>query len=127
MALSTVSIVLPVLGVARLYRLAASMPQPRPETDRRALDRARAITRLVSAAARRTPWAGACLQRSLVLWGMLRRRGIDSAIRTGVRKVDGQFRAHAWVQCQGEALGEGSQDLAQEYVEVSWLPIAPRP
>lgn len=47
-----------------------------------------------------------CLQRSLALWWLLRRAGIASDLRIGVRKTGEKFEAHAWVECDGAALGE---------------------
>jgi hypothetical protein len=55
----------------------------------------------------------ACLKRSLTLWWVLRWHGIDSAIRIGVRKVDQQLEAHAWVEWDGRILGERTSYVAQ--------------
>ena len=62
--------------------------------------------RMVSAAARYGPWRANCLQRSLLLWWLLRRRGIASDLRIGVRRADGIFQAHAWVDCGGKVLND---------------------
>ena len=51
-----------------------------------------------------------CLVRSLVLTGLLARRGLSSTLVIGVRP-DPEFAAHAWVECAGEPLlyaGEGT-------------------
>jgi len=45
-----------------------------------------------------------CLQRSLALTSLLRRRGIDAEICFGVEKFP--FRAHAWVEASGLVLNE---------------------
>ena len=47
---------------------------------------------------------GNCLSRSLSLWWVLRRQGIEAALRIGVQRADGQFRAHAWLEYQGHPL-----------------------
>ncbi|MCP4384203.1 MAG: lasso peptide biosynthesis B2 protein [Hyphomicrobiales bacterium] len=47
-----------------------------------------------------------CLPRSLTLWWLLRRVGVATDLRIGVRKSDPGIKAHAWVVCQGVALGE---------------------
>ena len=39
-----------------------------------------------------------CLPRSLVAWALLRRRGLDPALRFGARRRAGEFEAHAWVE-----------------------------
>ena len=76
------------------------------------LERARAMARLVLAASRRLPFATTCLHRSVVLWWLLRRRGIPAAIRLGARTESGPFEAHAWVACGGIAVGESPGHLA---------------
>ena len=47
-----------------------------------------------------------CLRRSLSLQKMLARRGIVTELKIGVRKEKGVFDAHAWLEYQGEPLGE---------------------
>lgn len=44
-----------------------------------------------------------CLMRSLVLTGLLARRGISSSLIIGVR-LEPEFAAHAWVEYGGEPL-----------------------
>ncbi len=68
----------------------------------------RSMARLVDAAARHGPYPAACLQRSLTLWWLLRRRGIDSYLRIGVRKEAGRLEAHAWVELRGWVLNDDS-------------------
>jgi Transglutaminase-like superfamily len=62
---------------------------------------AREVARLESAAAQRLPWRTNCLEQSLVLWWLLRRRGIAAELRIGARKQEGTFEAHAWVEVAG--------------------------
>jgi hypothetical protein len=62
--------------------------------------------RMVNAAARELWPMSTCLERSLVLWQLLGRSGIVSAVRIGARKVDGDFEAHAWVERNGEPLND---------------------
>ena len=47
-----------------------------------------------------------CLQRSLVLWSLLERNGVESELRFGARKENGQIQAHAWVEINGVALND---------------------
>ncbi|MBL8134466.1 MAG: lasso peptide biosynthesis B2 protein [Anaerolineae bacterium] len=68
--------------------------------------RARRIARMVNAAARYSPYKANCLKRSLALWWLLRRRGIDSDVRIGVRKAEGTFQAHAWVEMGGVVVND---------------------
>lgn len=55
-----------------------------------------------------------CLSRSLVLWGLLSRQGISSELRIGVRREEGHFEAHAWIEYEGVALNEYT-DLCDRY------------
>jgi hypothetical protein len=62
--------------------------------------------RLVSAAVRvleRLPADSRCLMRSLVVLGLLARRGVETTLIIGV-DVDPAFAAHAWVEREGVAL-----------------------
>ena len=86
-----------------------------PSGVRRALDdegqvlaRTRAIVRLVQGAAAWSVHRPTCLHRSLTLWWLLRRQGVASELRIGVRKEQGRFEAHAWVERGGVALNDGS-------------------
>src|SRR5262245_57087690 len=72
----------------------------------RAAADAKQTCRMVMAAARRLPAQGNCLERSLTLWWLLARRGIASRLRIGARKTGQKFEAHAWVEWNGEAVGE---------------------
>ena len=47
-----------------------------------------------------------CLRRSLTLQKMLTSHGIASELKIGVRKEDGELQAHAWIEYQGEPIGE---------------------
>ena len=59
------------------------------------------------------PWAN-CLKKSLVLWILLRDRGIISEIRIGVQRESTSFAAHAWVESQGVVLND-SDDVHQRF------------
>lgn len=64
------------------------------------------VCRMVLAAARHSLMRSTCLERSLALWWLLARKGISSQLRIGARKSEGKFEAHAWVERNGEAIGE---------------------
>lgn len=72
------------------------------------------IARLVAIASRNSFPRGNCLRRSLVLWYLLRRQGIESDLRFGVRREGGDFQAHAWVEREGLVLND-SQDVSLHY------------
>ena len=59
-------------------------------------------------------YPGNCLSQSLTLWWLLRRQGVESELRIGVRTVAGRFQAHAWIEYQGQPLHE-VQDVRQHY------------
>jgi len=44
------------------------------------------------------PFAGRCLAGALALWCLLQRLGIETELRFGVRKQEGQLLAHAWIE-----------------------------
>ena len=71
---------------------------------------ARTVARMVRAASAHGPFHANCLQQSLTLWCLLRRRGIMGDLRIGTRKEEGRFEAHAWIEFAGVALNE-SRDV----------------
>jgi hypothetical protein len=76
--------------------------------------RAKTVARIAGIAAGRGPVRATCLRRSLLIWWLLRREGIDAKIRIGVRRDGGELFAHAWVEHRGIPLGE-SDDLDARY------------
>jgi hypothetical protein len=94
------------LGLHRWHTaLARFSPPPRaavrPQDDRHAWTAARCVA---AAAARIAP-GDTCLSQALVLWWLLRRRGLDSGLRLGVRKNADSLAAHAWIEYRGLNLG----------------------
>ena len=45
-------------------------------------------------------------RQSLALWWLLRRQGIASDLRLGMRKDASRFEAHAWVEYLGRVLND---------------------
>lgn len=62
------------------------------------------IAYLVEVASRHHFLKPTCLEKALVLSGMLRRRGLEADLRIGTTKKDGRFEAHAWVEHRGQVL-----------------------
>ena len=61
----------------------------------------RKLATAIEVAARCVP-AASCLTQALAAQVLLRRWGHDATLKLGVQSApDGQFKAHAWVQCQG--------------------------
>lgn len=79
--------------------------------DRRTVERAAwAVDRVVAFG----PLRARCLARALVLRQLLDRRGITEAVvRIGVRRVEGRFDAHAWVELRGHVVGEQVEHVRQ--------------
>ena len=78
-----------------------------------ATNRALRIAHLVRMAVRNGFGSPNCLAESVVLWFMLRRRGMAGNLRIGVSKEEGRFEAHAWVELEGVALNEDGLAPAQ--------------
>jgi len=76
--------------------------------DAAATGQAGAIARIVKIAAEKGLYEAKCLPQTLVLWCLLRRNHIESEIRFGARKQEGELQAHAWVEVGGIALNEDS-------------------
>jgi hypothetical protein len=81
-------------------------PTKNPPVDADADSQVTLTSRLVLAAARISPIRSTCLERALSLWWLLARQGIATQFRIGVQKDGEEFRAHAWVERNGVAIGE---------------------
>lgn len=103
-----------------LDRLTAGKPRARDIDTARVL----ALARLVNAASRHAPVVNTCLHRSLALWWLLRRRGIDGQLRFGARKRNGELEAHAWVEYRSVIVSEDNTQ-PDEYVPLPWMPAGP--
>jgi len=68
--------------------------------------RAHEYARWLRVAAGRHVVRARCLHQALALHHWLRREGLPSELRIGVRMVDGELRAHAWVELAGHVLDE---------------------
>jgi hypothetical protein len=110
---------LPLIHLALLslgyYRLKGWMERSSPlhdiyssalESER--LQRAREVARIVYIAAEHGIYKATCLRRSLLVWWFLRREGIPSDIRFGVRMQDRKLEAHAWVECHGVVVNDSA-------------------
>ena len=110
-------LLLPVSGLAlRLVSLRrwqailsgfAPRQAPVAEANREAQpDLAGTVARMVRAAAVRGPYRAPCLPRAVTVWWLLRRVGLESDIRFGVRRHGDRLEAHAWVECRGQDLDD---------------------
>jgi hypothetical protein len=80
------------------------------------------ITRAVRSAELHGLASPNCLERSLVLWWLLRRGGIEGELHIGGRKSGPRFEAHAWVELAGKVLND-SPDVHRHYARFD-APIA---
>ena len=86
-------------------------------------------TELVTAIARACrfyPKSAACLQRSVALAWMLRKRGIAADLKIGVRQFP--FLSHAWVEVAGKIINDVEQ-VRETYAplhEFKAIPSQPR-
>jgi hypothetical protein len=55
---------------------------------------------------RATGVRGPCLVRSLTLWAMLQRGGIEANLRVGFRKRSGKWEGHAWLEHNESPINE---------------------
>jgi transglutaminase superfamily protein len=72
-------------------------------------DRARPAAEAVALVAGRSRFGARCLGRSLVLWFLLRRRGVDAELVIGAEPPRaGELFAHAWVEVAGEPVNDAA-------------------
>lgn len=98
------------LGFNRSYRLIARLsarPRSKDIPSESSIAHAHRAAATVTRINRDYALFGAsCLEESLFLWGLLRRKGIPADFRIGVRTLTGPFESHAWVELDGIALND---------------------
>lgn len=57
------------------------------------------------------PVRATCLRQSLVLWWLLKRRGVGCAIKIGAVNTEADFKAHAWVEWEGGGQSDSPETL----------------
>lgn len=97
---------------ARLRGKLVSTPQWATAGDRAIVEM---VCRMVKAAGHYGIARPNCLEESLVLWYLLQRERVPAALRIGVRKSQGEFEAHAWVEYQGVTLNQGDEWTHPDY------------
>jgi hypothetical protein len=100
---------------ATLANLSSAVADKARDDEAETLSQVLTTARLVSLAARHGFFNITCLPRAMILWWLLRRQGIASDLRFGVRKEVGEVLAHAWVEYRGDPLDD-EQDLRQHYL-----------
>jgi hypothetical protein len=97
--------------VARIREERVEAPEPLPRLTRVQLGGA--VVRVLGL----LPTDSRCLISSLVLLALLERRGVDSTLVIGVG-VEPEFAAHAWIECEGEALLPSGNGTYTRMIEV---------
>jgi len=121
--LPLVTLLLRIRGYRATERTLRGRLGPPAGSGEAAAELAGTASRMVLAAARHSIFPSTCLERSLVLWWLLARRGVASRLRIGVRKSGEKFEAHAWVERDGVAIGEPEEahlhyaPFAEEFTE----------
>lgn len=111
--LAPIQVMLKSRGLKRTASsLAARSDRPLGVIDRRV---ATEIADAVSLVAGRKMVGAMCLGRSLLLWYLLRRRGMDAELVVGARSpVDDAWMAHAWVELDSQPVND-APDVRQHY------------
>lgn len=111
-ALAVTDVELRVVGFRRLIRHIEQPTRSRPRPPQSGdIDQARRSAMWLAVASRRHVAPAYCLHRSLSLHAKLRREGLPSELRIGVRKQDGVLRAHAWVELGGQVINDSTMSV----------------
>lgn len=110
--LPVVSAMLRVFGFNRSHAwiLRNSQKSPFRPADAAELANAEQLAQLVNIAGRRGAITATCLRQAMLLQWWLRRRGLDAKLKLGARLQEGHFDAHAWVELEGQALGQNNMN-----------------
>ena len=81
------------------------------------------LVRFVAVAYDVLPFPATCLRQSLVLHGLLERRGVSSRLCLGVVRSGAAIDAHAWIECDGVTVDAA----AERFSQLRALPLRPRP
>ena len=115
-AIPIVTLMLKRRGLQQTQRLLTRVSRRAPHPSRGA-EAARPWSRMVAIAGARGIYRPNCLQRSLVLWTILRRRRFDPDLRIGVAPptADEGLRFHAWIEVEGVVVND-RPDIAAEFL-----------
>jgi hypothetical protein len=91
---------------ASIERLASLKTRGVKEVDGSQISIASGVAVKLDLAARHLFFRTNCLERSLALRWLLRRRGIAADLRIGARKESETLEAHAWIELEGVVLND---------------------
>ena len=106
-----VQIALSWFGYQKVYTFLVSHPRKRdlfPGQEGESLKVAKHYSYMVSIAARYGLFRATCLRQALLVFWLLRRRGIQTDLRIGVRREGESIFAHAWLNYGEDVITEGS-------------------
>jgi len=105
-----------LFGFRAVYRALARGAQPAAPVED--LERAQAVARCTAVAAHYHPLRPTCLPRALLLWRLLRRRGLQAQLHIGAQHAPNEaptrLRAHAWVTHAGTVLND-APDVGERF------------
>ena len=99
------------LGFARSVRIARRLAGGGYKQNDNPRELVPAVCRRLAMTAVFYPGRARCLEQSLALYVLLRRRGVPAELKLGVQPYP--FNAHAWVELQGVALNEEPETIQQ--------------
>lgn len=85
------------------------------------LERAQVCARIVAIATQYGPYKATWLRRSLLVWAVLRKEGIQGEICIGARTIARQLEAHTWVEYNGIVLND-SPEIHDQYPALREVP-----
>jgi hypothetical protein len=100
------------LGYQQLRGFLASHPRDLPNftgSEIDAVETSKHLSSLVTVASRYGLYHATCLRRSLLIWWWLRRMGIQTELCIGVKKLEGQLVAHAWIKLGNEIVTDDAE------------------
>lgn len=108
-----------LLRLARQPRLASRRASPEQQ------NRLAELTWVSDAVFRRWPGGLTCLERSLILLLLLRRRRIGAEVKIGLTKHRDTLQAHAWLEQDGRSIDHDEQAGRQFQGVISLAPHSP--
>ena len=100
-----------IWGFGRVIRWIRLRVQPIPATEWLGIDAVEDVARSVATAGALYPGRARCLEQSLVLYYLLRRRGVAVRYCQGV--MPHPFQAHAWIEYRGDVINDVAEHAAQ--------------
>lgn len=110
-SLYTAKLALKLLGFGRTLRAARSLTTASPHHESTLQEVVDRVAVRVATAAAFLPGRALCLEQSLALYWLLRRRGIAAQLRVGVQPSP--FSAHAWIEYHGKPVNEDGDRIKQ--------------